>query len=122
MSDETNDAVAAMRRAAELWPQNGNTRLSEYLGVSSSRVREWLRGARPIPGGVQQEVNDLLAQFPNGFHQVDPHATIRILHEALQAGGYTSGEAAAAIFGVAHALAVRVNGRDETLQALNEIR
>lgn len=82
-------------------------------GSRDRRVREYLSGARGVPGWIATEINDLLAQFPDGVHNVDPRKFIAILQSAMERSGWTAGQAAASIFGVAIANASRHVDRDE---------
>lgn len=109
-----------LRAAIEtLWPGHGNqTRAAEYLGVGSSRIREWLRGARKIPDGVAADLRYLLARFPDGVRVADPMQAIETLQRQMMTAGWTEAEAAAGILGAAWGNATRTLGRDEALQMI----
>lgn len=95
-----------------LWPgHGGQTRAAEYWSIRSSRIREYLSGARPVPGWLAGEIAALLKLFPDGIRQVDPRRVIELMHEGL--GG--DDMAAASILGAAWANAVRTMGRDAVL-------
>lgn len=111
-SDEFLSAIIA------LWPRHGSqTRAAEYLGVQSSRVREWLRGARPIPDGVAVDLRDLLARFPGGVVEVNPRESIAQLQRQMVSAGWAADLAAAGILGAAWGNA-RIAMGDDAARAL----
>lgn len=107
----TNDEFAAAIKS--LWPRHGGqTRAAEYLGVGSARVREWMRGPRPVPAGVAADLRDLLDRFPNGVVDVDPRENIAHLQRQMLSAGWDEEMAAAGILGAAWDNARRAMGED----------
>ncbi|SIT74842.1 hypothetical protein [Pontibaca methylaminivorans] len=102
----------------QIWPAHGSqTRAAEYLEVNSSRIREWIRGARPVPDGVAAEIQSLAEQFPGGIRDVDPRRTIAILHQQMLAAGWTAAESAAGILGAA-AYNARLHISEDDIQVM----
>ncbi|GAJ29754.1 hypothetical protein [Acidomonas methanolica] len=112
--DELRAAIAV------LW--NGNqTRAARELGLSSARrIREFLSGARDVPGGVAVDVRAFLAMFPDGTKSVDPRTALSILAAQLVRTGWTEEMAAAAILGAAQAHAAKILGREGLAELLRE--
>jgi hypothetical protein len=61
-----------LRQAGEaLYGSRWQTELAAALGVrDSARVREWLRGARPIPVSIRAELIALMTQRANALRNV----------------------------------------------------
>lgn len=106
------------RTAVEtVWPgHGGQERATRHFGWSGSRtIRKYLSGERAVPAWLAAEVRDLVARLPSGVTDVDPRATLAILHEHMMRIGFTAPEAAAGILGAAWGNAVRVMGKDGAL-------
>lgn len=112
-----------LRAAIEtLWPGHGaQARAARHFNIADRRIRDYISGARGVPGWMETEIRDLLEMFPGGVRDVDPRKIIGILQQQMVATGWTAGQSAASILAVAVSNAQDILG-DDMVQQLLESR